>query len=71
VPLSCSPTSDSSIGSTCDAQTTVNALAPGAAVAGKRAVWQLDQLQVLDQGANGTPGDSDDKPFELEGLFVP
>jgi hypothetical protein len=71
VPVSCTPTADTTIGSACNAQTTANALAPGAAVAGKRAVWELGQLQILDQGPNGVPGDSDDRPFEIQGVFVP
>jgi hypothetical protein len=71
VPLSCTATQDPSVGSTCSAQTTANTLAPGAAVAGKRAIWELGQLELLDQGANGTPGDADDNPFEVEGVFVP
>jgi hypothetical protein len=44
---------------------------PGSAVQGKRAIWELGQFQILDQGPNGIPGDSDDNPFEVEGVFVP
>jgi hypothetical protein len=71
VPVGCTATASTSIGSTCNAQTTMNSLVPGSALAGKRAIWELGQLQVLDRGANGTPGDADDKVFEVEGIFVP
>lgn len=71
IPLDCTPTSDSSLGSSCDVATTANTLVPGSAVAGKRAIWQIGQFQILDQGANGVPADSDDKVFETQGLVVP
>jgi glucose/arabinose dehydrogenase len=71
VPLSCAPTVDTTVGSTCSALTTANTLFPGAVVAGTRAVWEFGQLQVLDQGVNGTPGDSDDRVFEVQGVFSP
>ena len=29
------------------------------------------QLQVFDQGADGVPGNSDDRSFEAQGVFVP
>jgi hypothetical protein len=69
--LVCAPSPDPSVGSSCSVQTTVNTVAPGAVVAGKRAIWELGQLQILDQGPNGVPGDSDDRPFEVQGVFVP
>jgi hypothetical protein len=59
------------MGSVCNATTTANTLAPGAVVAGKRAIWELGQLQLLDRGANGAPGDSDDRVFEVQGVFAP
>ena len=71
VPIDCVPTTDTTVGSTCAIKTTANTLLPGAAVAGKRAVLALGQVQLLDRGANGTPGDSDDRVFEAQGVFVP
>jgi hypothetical protein len=71
VPLRCTTTTDTTIGSTCDAQTTANTLVPGAVVTGNRAVWELGQFQIVDKGANGTAGDSDDKVFEAQGVFAP
>lgn len=71
IPLDCTPTADPAVGSTCDVRTTANTLVPGSAVAGKRAIWELGQIQLLDQGPNGTPGDGDDRVFETQGVFVP
>jgi hypothetical protein len=45
---------------------------PGAVVDGKRAIWQLDQVRVLDGGADGdadTTGDN--RLFATQGVFVP
>jgi hypothetical protein len=44
---------------------------PGAAVSGKRAIWELGQFEVLDLGADGVAGNSDDRIFEVQGLFEP
>ena len=71
IPFNCTQTSDPTVGSTCGVQTTANTIVPGSAVQGKRAIWELGQFQILDQGPNGIPGDSDDNPFEVEGVFVP
>jgi hypothetical protein len=70
-PVRCTPTTDTTTGSTCDTQTTANTLVPGAVVTGKRAIWELGQFELLDQGANAIPGDADDQVFEVEGVFVP
>jgi hypothetical protein len=72
---------------TCNSTTTVNAVGPFIVVEGKRAVWKISDVQVLDGGANGTlaaspsPGgrpcppacvaNDDEAPFLRQGLFVP
>ncbi len=61
-PVPCSASSDPSVGSTCAINTTLDALLPGAVVAGQRSIWEIGQVQLLD-GAN--------VPFEAEGVFVP
>jgi acyl-homoserine-lactone acylase len=71
IPVNCTPTSDPGIGSACAVQTTFNTLVPGSAVLGARAVWELGQFQLLDQGADGAPGNADDRRFEVQGVFVP
>ncbi len=58
----CAFTSDPNTGATCALSTSFDALAPGAVVAGERAIWQLGQVQLLD--ASNTP-------FAVQGVFVP
>ena len=48
--LPCAATSDTTVGSTCSIVTTAEALAPGMVTEGKRAIWQLGQVQVTDGG---------------------
>ena len=62
------------IGSTCELTTTADAVYgnPSTALEGKRAIWELGQVQVYDGGPDG---DSDtptgDTVFMRQGLFVP
>jgi hypothetical protein len=80
IPLQCTGTVSTLDGGTCQATTTVNALIPGAVQDGKRAIWQIDQGQVWDAGANGTGygagcpttcGDGDESVFLRQGIFIP
>jgi len=61
-PLPCAATADATVGATCQFDTTVEALVPGAVKELQRAIWELDQVQVND-GA----GD----PFLRQGVFIP
>ena len=38
---------------------------------GKRAVWQLGQIQVLDGGPDGAAATADNSLFAVQGVFVP
>jgi streptogramin lyase len=71
VTLPCSATANPMVGSTCAVSTSANAVMPGSVIAGKRAIWELGQVQVFDGGASGTAGASDATLFEDEGVFVP
>jgi hypothetical protein len=81
VPFDCSTTpGDSTIGSACNSTTSADALLPGAVIEGKRALWELGQIEVLDAGPNGTGygsgcpldcGDGDEQVFLREGIFAP
>jgi hypothetical protein len=80
IPVSCASTASTTVGSHCDASTTMDALLPGAVPEGKRSIWGLDQATVRDAGPNGTGygagcppacGDGDERTFLRQGIFVP
>jgi hypothetical protein len=71
IPVDCANTSDPTLGSTCNAQTTANTLVPGAIVTNKRANIELGQLQILDKGTDGTAASADDRVFLDQGIFIP
>jgi len=58
-------------GSTCQAQTTMNALVPGAVTEGQRAIWELGPLQVFDGGEDGEVATPDNGLLATQGVFVP
>jgi TolB protein len=56
----------------CSVATTANAVAPGAVVAGDRAIWELGQVRLYDGGTDGVASTSGDNTlFMVEGLFTP
>jgi hypothetical protein len=61
VPVPCEATAGPE-GGACAADTTMDALAPGAAREGSRAIWELGAIAVLDPGG---------RPFLRQGIFVP
>jgi plastocyanin len=68
----CTATDATGVGSTCSITTTVDAIAPGAVLEGKRSIWQVDKVQVLDGGPDGvadTP--TGNTLFATQGVFVP
>jgi Tol biopolymer transport system component len=80
--IACTATADVTIGSTCSATTSADALMPGIALERERAVWGLGQAQVYDGGLaqvqvydGGADGDADttgdNTLFAVPGLFVP
>jgi len=71
IPIDCVPTADTTIGSACSVNTTLNALVPGAVRNGKSAVWEVKEIQVFDQGIDGVRGNGDDKVFEGQGILEP
>jgi hypothetical protein len=68
----CVPTASTATGSSCTLSTTANAIVPGLVLDTKRAIWQMDQVQVYDGGPDGdadtTAGDT---LFAVQGIFVP
>jgi hypothetical protein len=71
VPIDCSSTTDPAVGSTCSANTTANTLLPGLIQEQRQAIVQAFRVRVDDSGANGIRGDSDDRIFATQGVFVP
>jgi len=60
--IPCAGTAGTTIGSTCQLATTVEALLPGAVVEKRRAIWELGAIRVHDGAGN---------LFMTQGLFVP
>ena len=71
VTFSCTATASTTAGSTCGTVTTFNAVVPGAIVSGKRAIWQLGQVQVNDGGSDGVVSTNPNTVFERQGVFIP
>lgn len=81
IPLDCIATASAVVGATCAVSTTADALLPGVIVEGRRAIWELGQINVRDAGPNGTGyelpacppdcGDGDETTFLRQGVFVP
>ena len=51
--------------------TTMDALLPGAVPEGKRSIWALDQIDVIDGGADGLVSTNDNSVYLRQGIFVP
>jgi Tol biopolymer transport system component len=69
----CTETSgDQTEGSSCATTTSADAVAPGVVTEGKRAIWQLGQVQVYDGGSDGLASTTADNTLFLDqGVFVP
>ncbi len=70
VPL-CSPTADPAIGATCTLDSTFEAVLPGSVTEGKRAIWELGQVEVSDGGPDGNAATAPNTAFLRQGVFVP
>jgi hypothetical protein len=71
VGVNCATSADPTRGSTCSVSTTADAVTPGSIVEGKDMVVQAFRVRVNDSGANGARGDTDDRAFTQQGIFVP
>jgi len=67
----CTATASTSVGATCAATTTVDAIAPGAIKERLRTVWQLGQIEVFDGGPDDDADTTPNTLFAAQGLFVP
>jgi hypothetical protein len=78
-PVACVATPLTTIGSSCDLNTTADALYPGSVLESQRTIWQIGRVGIKDAGPNGTGyascpptcGDGDEKAFLGQGVFVP
>ena len=68
--LTCAATA-ASVGATCSASTSANAIAPGAVQTGKRAIWEVGDVELLDGGPDGAVATLDNTVFQRQGIFVP
>jgi hypothetical protein len=71
VPLDCAATSDPSVGSTCSTSTSADSLLPGFVTEQRQTVVQAFRVRIDDAGTNGTTGDSDDRIFATQGIYIP
>jgi hypothetical protein len=69
--VSCTPTSDTTVGSTCAATTTADSVLPGSVPELARSIWQLGPVQLYDGGADGDADTTPNTLFADEGYFVP
>jgi hypothetical protein len=71
LPVPCIATPDTTIGSTCKISTSVDAVFPGIVVEKQRAIWQMDQVELLDGGADGDADTPPNTLFMRQGTFAP
>ena len=71
VAVDCSSTPDPSVGATCALNSSADAVQPGVIKEGQQMSAQAFRLRLNDSGANGVRGDSDDRIFSTQGVYVP
>jgi hypothetical protein len=71
VGATCANTGSTAIGGLCTANTTANAVVPGAVKDGKRGVVEIGQVQVFDGGPDGQRGSLPNTLFAVQGIFIP
>ena len=67
----CVVTGAAGVGSTCSVTTTADSVIPGSVLEAKRAVWQVEGVQVFDGGSDGVASTAGNTLFASQGLFVP
>ena len=71
VQVPCTATGSTSVGATCALTTTLDAISPGTVLDGKRAVWQLGQVELLDGGSDGEATTTPNTRFLVQGVYTP
>jgi hypothetical protein len=70
VNMTCGNTADTSIGGVCSISASLVAVGPPSPTV-IRAVVELDQIEILDGGADGVMGTTPNTRFAVQGLFIP
>jgi hypothetical protein len=71
VHATCTPTADTTVGSTCTATTSANGAVPGSVQDNKRANVEVQTINIQDGGADGTAVSADNTLFETQGIWIP
>jgi hypothetical protein len=71
VPTACVATADTTIGSTCSVSTSADTVVPDVTKENKQSIVQVFRLKAKDAGANGIPGDTDDRDSTMQGIYIP
>ncbi|MGH3368690.1 MAG: hypothetical protein ACRDPR_01690, partial [Nocardioidaceae bacterium] len=71
VPVDCTGTSDTAVGSNCAAATSADAVQAGAIKEGNRMVVSVFRVKLNDSGPNASRGDGDDRLFQQQGIYIP
>jgi uncharacterized repeat protein (TIGR01451 family) len=71
VTAACAVTPDPAVGSTCEIETTFNAIVPAGIRERKRAIWALGKVEVFDGGGDGVVATLPNTRFAAQGIFVP
>ena len=67
----CATTVSTALGSTCSATTTADSILPGMVPEGKRVIWELGRVAVMDGGPDNLAVTADNNVFAIQGVFVP
>ena len=72
ITVPCASTADTTVGSTCELQTSAEVLYPGEVPGNGRSNWEMRQVQVYDGGSDqDADTTADNTLFMDEGVFVP
>ena len=70
-PIQCTPTADTTVGSTCSLTTTMDTGGGSFVKEGRRSIWQFHDPRVYDGGPDGSVDTLDNTLFAVPGMFVP
>jgi hypothetical protein len=71
IPVPCTSTADNTVGSSCNLTTSADAVLPGTVIETKRTIWELDQVEIRDGGADGSADTAPNTPFMRQGVVAP